>query len=155
MGLLNSHEAQDRNTMMLNQEDSALVRYAAAEQDNGFIRNQRVIRENLLLHLANPNVAKPNYNKLAAQWGCKPATLKRMRGSLSFQSELASVIRDWSIQAGGGDLLYEAFLQLRRGVKAGKPWAVAAALRIGGVMGSKEVKDKPTPYEDAVNAAQE
>lgn len=147
---------QDRNTMMLSQEDSELVRFASAGLDSGFIKNRRVIEEKLLMYLANPNVAKPNYNKLAAEWGCQAATLKRMRGTLAFQSKLAAVVRDWLVHAGGGDILHEAFLQLRKQVAAGKPWAVAAALRIGGVLGSKEAaKDESTPYEKAVVAAQE
>ena len=146
---------QDRNTIMLSQEDSALVLFASAEQDSGFIKNRRVIEEKLLMHLANPNVGKPNYNRLAAEWGCKPTTLKKMRSTMAFQSKLASVVRDWLVQAGGGDILHEAFLQLRQGVQDGKPWAVTAALRIGGVMGSKEAATPATPYEDAVKAAQE
>jgi len=151
-----TEEAKDRNTMMLTREDSDLVLFASAEQDDGFIRNRRTIEEKLLLHLANPNVAKPNYKKLAAMWGCKATTLKKMRGTMTFQSKLAAVVREWLIQAGGGDVLHEAFRQLRKGVADGKPWAVTTALRIGGVMGSKEaVKDESTPYEKAVKAAQE
>jgi hypothetical protein len=149
-----TEEAKDRNAMMLSQEDSDLVRYASDEQDNGFIRNRRVIEEKLLMYLANPTVAKPNFKRLAAEWGCKPATLKRLRGSMAFQSKLAAVVRDWLVQAGGGDILHEAFLQLRKGVKGGKPWAVSAALRIGGVLGSKEAAAETTPYEKAVDTAQ-
>lgn len=150
-----TEEGKDRNAMMLSQEDSDLVRFASAEQDSGFICNRRVIEEKLLMYLANPTVAKPNFKRLAAEWGCQPATLKRLRGSMAFQSKLAAVVRDWLVQAGGGDILHEAFLQLRKGVKNGKPWAVSAALRIGGALGSKEATSEPTPYEKAVEAAQE
>jgi hypothetical protein len=142
------------NVQMLSREDSAMIKAAAADNDAGFIRNPKVIEQKFLLHLANPNVS-PNripYGKLAAEWGCKPETLKRLRKTMAFQVNLAGTVRDMLIQSGGGDILYEAMIQLRIGVAQGKPWAVIAALRIGGVMGSKEAH-APDSYEKAVDAA--
>jgi hypothetical protein len=141
---------------ILSKHEQQLMEFARQQQDASFIQNYQLIREKFIIYLSNPatNQHTIPYNKLAEEWGCKPDSLKRLKKSPAFMGIVATVMREYMLQFAGGEILTMAFEQLKRHVGKGDRWAVEAALRIGGVLKSKEgAKADDDAYSRAVEQA--
>ena len=143
---------------LLTRHEEELMEFARSQKDENFLRNYGSIREKFAMYLANPmnHSKKPDWKKLSADWGCQEVVLKRMRKNPNFMGLVSTIMREYMLRFGGGELLPLAFEALHNAVVKGEKWAVQTALQIGGVMGTKEVvKTDIDDYTAAVRGGKE
>lgn len=102
------------------QSDKAMARAAERGGDNLNVKNLRVIRQKLLLYLADPlcDHADNALKRFAEQEGVSHELIKSIRKQATFQRELNEYIQNALIN--DNEMHMNAFRALRQGIKNGE-----------------------------------